>query len=527
MLQSLSTRLNSLNDPRRIGETITAELRSLIDYHNCRVHLMADDGTTMYPVAFRGTLSEYQGETFDALLLQVGEGITGKAAELGESVYTPDAERCEFAVQIPGTPEIDESILCVPLRYADRTIGTVTISKLGLDQFDHDDLRVLETLAATAAAAFENARLYQEERESARTSRALLELSQALTRVHDTDGVLAEALAAIPRMLGCPTAGVWMRDPDSGEWHLAAHGGFDVATSERLSGHVVDQGVSRSFMVSAEQPFVLTSDLIDRAPAALRIRAEPHSLLVAPMRWEPDGFGAFAVFSPDAEWTFSERDLRLAGGIADITSLAIGNAERFVELERAYVSTIEALANALEAKDEYTSDHARALAEMAIAVGEDMGIEGDRLKRLELGALFHDIGKIGVPSEVIRKPAPLNAAERRLMNLHPEIGEEILAPVPFLQPIRPIVRACHERWDGGGYPDGLHRDNIPLEARIIFVCDAFHAMTSDRSYRRALPEEEALRRLQEAAGTQFDPNVVQVFVELHAKGRVRRPTVAG
>jgi HD-GYP domain-containing protein (c-di-GMP phosphodiesterase class II) len=149
-----------------------------------------------------------------------------------------------------------------------------------------------------------------------------------------------------------------------------------------------------------------------------------------------------------------------------------------------------------------------------------MGIEGDRLKRLELGALFHDIGKIGVPSEVIRKPAPLNAAERRLMNLHPEIGEEILAPVPFLQPIRPIVRACHERWDGGGYPDGLHRDNIPLEARIIFVCDAFHAMTSDRPYRSALPEDEAIARLQRAAGTQFDPDVVGSFVRLHADGKI-------
>jgi HD-GYP domain-containing protein (c-di-GMP phosphodiesterase class II) len=102
------------------------------------------------------------------------------------------------------------------------------------------------------------------------------------------------------------------------------------------------------------------------------------------------------------------------------------------------------------------------------------------------------------------------------MNLHPAIGDQILAPVPFLQPVRPIVRASHERWDGNGYPDGLDRETIPLESRIVFVCDAFHAMTTNRPYRAGLPEREAIRRLKLSAGTQFDPQVVAVFVKLHA-----------
>ena len=185
------------------------------------------------------------------------------------------------------------------------------------------------------------------------------------------------------------------------------------------------------------------------------------------------------------------------------------------------MSTIEALANALEAKDEYTSDHAQALAEMSLTVGGALGLEGEDLKRLEISALFHDIGKIGVPSEIIRKAGPLTAEERRIMNLHPEIGERILAPVPFLQPIRPIIRACHERWDGNGYPDGLKGEAIPLEARIVFVCDAFHAMTTDRPYRDALSEGEAIRRMKLSSGTQFDPSVVGAFVALHRAGRIR------
>jgi HD-GYP domain-containing protein (c-di-GMP phosphodiesterase class II) len=175
------------------------------------------------------------------------------------------------------------------------------------------------------------------------------------------------------------------------------------------------------------------------------------------------------------------------------------------------------LANALEAKDECTGDHARALAEMVVAVGQELGVRGKALKRLELAALFHDIGKIGISTEILRKDGPLTPAERSEINRHPEIGEQILAPVPFLQSIRPVVRACHERWDGKGYPDGLAGEGIPLHARIIFVCDAYDAMTADRPYRAALPREVALRRLRRAAGSQFDPTVVRAFCEVRAR----------
>jgi HD-GYP domain-containing protein (c-di-GMP phosphodiesterase class II) len=260
-------------------------------------------------------------------------------------------------------------------------------------------------------------------------------------------------------------------------------------------------------------------DLIEQVPRQYR-QGDALDTLVAPMRWEPNGLGALVVAAQDAATEFSERDVRLARGIADIASLALGNAARFDELERAYVSTVEALANALEAQDEYTGDHARALAQMTLAVGKEMGFEDDQLKILELSALFHDIGKIGVPSEIIRKPGPLTASERREMNRHPEIGAQILAPVPFLHPIRGIVRACHERWDGRGYPDGLAGERIPVEARIVFVCDAFHAMTSDRPYRSALPVREAIRRLRLSSGTQFDPVVVSAFIRVLERGEV-------
>ncbi len=203
--------------------------------------------------------------------------------------------------------------------------------------------------------------------------------------------------------------------------------------------------------------------------------------------------------------------------IAAQSKLALTNALSFESLERTFLSTVEALANALEAKDEYTSTHTRWISDMSVMVGGELGLEPAALKRVELGALFHDIGKIGIPSAILSKPGPLTDEEREIIETHPALGEQILAPIDQLEHVRPIVRACHERYDGMGYPDRLAGEEIPLEARIIFVCDAFHAMTTTRPYRDALPVEEARRRLLKAAGI-----AVRSGRRRHLRARARR-----
>jgi HD-GYP domain-containing protein (c-di-GMP phosphodiesterase class II) len=224
-------------------------------------------------------------------------------------------------------------------------------------------------------------------------------------------------------------------------------------------------------------------------------------------------WGALAVAIEEAE-AFDDRQRKLLAGIAAQAKLALATALSFERLERTFLSTVEALTNALEAKDEYTSSHARWIRDMSVKVGEELGLGQEALKRVELGALFHDIGKIGIPAAILTKPGPLTDEERELVETHPELGERILAPIEQLEDVRPIVRACHERFDGQGYPDRLAGKEIPLEARIIFACDAFHAMTTDRPYRQALAVEEAQRRLVAAAGSQFDPEIVQVCLRV-------------
>jgi diguanylate cyclase (GGDEF)-like protein/putative nucleotidyltransferase with HDIG domain len=205
------------------------------------------------------------------------------------------------------------------------------------------------------------------------------------------------------------------------------------------------------------------------------------------------------------------RALRQENGLAEA---------RRLELEQSYLATIEALAAALDAKDRHTEAHSRETAALARAVGSRLGLDEEKLRFLEYGALLHDIGKIGVPGYVLNKPGALDDEEIAIMREHPVIGERIVASVPFLSRIRPVVRAEHERWDGGGYPDGLKGEQIPIEARIIHACDAFQAMSSDRPYRRAKPRDWILKEIATQSGRQFDPRVAEALLQVIQSGEL-------
>jgi HD-GYP domain-containing protein (c-di-GMP phosphodiesterase class II) len=184
------------------------------------------------------------------------------------------------------------------------------------------------------------------------------------------------------------------------------------------------------------------------------------------------------------------------------------------ELTVTRASMICALNQLLDLKDLNTGVHATRLAEWAVRIGRDLGLEDDYLHDLEVAAILHDIGKVGVPDGILKKAAPLTAEERQTMQKHSEYGWAVLRVVPGLERVSLIVLHHHESWIGDGYPAGLKGEEIPIGARIISVIDAFDAMVSSRPYRHGLPLDEAILRLVAAAGTQFDATVVERFVEL-------------
>ncbi len=519
MLQSLAGKLNRLNDVQQIGATIASELRLLIDYHNCRVSLR--DGDELRPITFVGDHDSALGTAArDAYATKVGVGITGRVAQTGESLLVPNALECEFAIKIPGTAELEESLAVVPLRYGSRVTGVIVISKLGLNQFD-DDVRLLEVLAGQASVALENARLYEQQRleaeaakEAAEIANSLLEASRELATAESPEDVLGRSVEVTTRVLATERAALWIEE-EVAPHDLVARASFGYPSDHDPSGtRRFSSAVAHEWLAGTE-PFVLEPEVLATIEG---FAGDTARYVVAPLKLEHNRVGALTAAIGDR--TLDDRQLRLLAGLAHQAKLAIESAEHYLSLERTFVSTVAALANALEAKDDYTASHARWITDMAMLVGHELGFDRDAMKRLELGALFHDIGKIGIPSAILQKPGPLTDAEFEIVKEHPELGEKILAPIERLEDVRPIVRSCHERWDGLGYPDGKSGDDIPVESRVVLVCDAFHAMVTDRPYRTRLPHDEAVSQLEEGSGTQFDPTAVAAFVRLYDAGQI-------
>jgi HD-GYP domain-containing protein (c-di-GMP phosphodiesterase class II) len=188
------------------------------------------------------------------------------------------------------------------------------------------------------------------------------------------------------------------------------------------------------------------------------------------------------------------------------------------ELSNAYRGTAYVLGDVIEADDGYTGEHSRGVVALVLETGRRLGLPADRMRDLEFGALLHDVGKIAIPKTIINKPGRLDPQEWQIIKTHTTEGQQLLDRVGgFMCEVGRIVRSHHERWDGGGYPDGLAGEAIPLEARVIAACDAWNAMTTDRPYRRALAHAAAAEELSACAGTQFDPAVVAVVLGIVAE----------
>lgn len=263
----------------------------------------------------------------------------------------------------------------------------------------------------------------------------------------------------------------------------------------------------RSYSVS------LGDETVDPSEAFVLRELAMASVLVVPIVVSERPWGVAEVYDAQPR-RFDKDEVAVADLFVRHVAALLAQIEHASATERVYRETLASLASALEEKDAYTHDHTNGVVELARAVATELGLTAVRLRAVELGALLHDIGKIRVSESILNKPARLDAREWAVMRRHTVAGEAILRPIADLHEVLPIVRSSHERWDGSGYPDGLAGDAIPLEARIIAVCDAFRAMIEPRPYRSARSRDEARRELLDHAGTQFDRACVEALLRV-------------
>jgi len=245
-----------------------------------------------------------------------------------------------------------------------------------------------------------------------------------------------------------------------------------------------------------------------------------HSVMCVPVQSPEGSIGVLYTDTLGQCEAFAKHDLELLTAVGKQAGMAVHRARLSEQVRALLYGTVRALVATIEAKDDYTRGHSERVTAYAIGIGRAMGLDAARLRTLELAGLLHDVGKIGVPENILRKAGPLNDEEYAIVKQHPALGHGILINMEGAEEVADVVLHHHERYDGRGYPDGLAKDKTPELARILVVADAFDAMSSARPYRDRLAQEKVLTEIRRGAGSQFDPDIAKVFLDEIGAGRI-------
>jgi HD-GYP domain-containing protein (c-di-GMP phosphodiesterase class II) len=342
---------------------------------------------------------------------------------------------------------------------------------------------------------------------------ALAEIGRMVNSSLDLQTVLREVMDTIIRLTGADRGFLMLKD-ETGELQTRVARNWEKASLKPQEIHVSRTVVD--WVVAHATPILTTNALDDPRFSAQEsiIAYNLRSILCVPLTAKDRLIGVLYADSRLQEGLFNEEDRTLLTLFAHQAAVAIENARLFNALAEAYDQTLDALVAALDTRDRETKGHSQRVVRFALHIAAQMAYPEDELNNLQRGALLHDIGKIGIPDAILRKPGALDDDEWEIMRHHPDFGRRMLAGIPFLSRPIDVIYAHQERYDGTGYPQGLAGEAIPIGARIFAVADTFDAITSDRPYRKAQPLEVARQIIRDNSGTQFDPKVVQAFLSI-------------
>ena len=345
---------------------------------------------------------------------------------------------------------------------------------------------------------------------------SLTELSGVLNSTLDQDEVRKRAMVAATKLMNCEVSSLLLLDDDTNELYFEVALGdkgaqvkeMRLKVGEGIAGWVAEHGKSQLIRDISEDPRHFKE-------ADERTDFVTRDMLCVPLKVKDKTIGVLEAINKIDGEVFNDEDLGLFQLLANQVAIAVDNARLYTDIHETFLQTANALAEAIEKRDPYTGGHTKRVVKYSKAIAQYLDMEPADKENLEISAILHDIGKIGIEDIILRKPSKLNEEEFLEMKKHPVLGHEIINNVSQLRDVVPGIRYHHERLDGTGYPDGLFGDGIPLIARIISVADAFDAMTTDRPYRKALDMNTAIKELETWSSTQFDEDVVNAFVKAY------------
>jgi HD-GYP domain-containing protein (c-di-GMP phosphodiesterase class II) len=455
--------------------------------------------------------------TVDDLVVQNGQGIIGAVMLSLQPVAVPDLSQSPELQSPPNLVQFGlHAAICMPMLEDGHLWGTLSVFDVKKREWTTDDQRVLATLGNQGVVAVRHAELFDDNKRSIWELRSLQEALKAATSTLDLSQVLQKvvdgAAKASSAQIGC------LALDDSGRLVLKGGFGTDSSTAEKLALGVGGD-ICREVMASGK-PFMESMErgTVNDSPL------NPRAVLCVPITLRGKPTGVLFLANYQVGHTFTPDHYDLVTELALQAAVAIDNARLFADREEEIFSALKTFAIATERDDTYTAGHSGRVTEYALTIARQMKYSPEDQRawvRLKRGVMMHDIGKIGVPENILRKPGKLTDEEFKLMKAHTTIGYDILSQLTMLTDELDIVRSHHERFDGKGYPDRKKGDQLPIFAWIASAADAIDAMTSDRPYRKAMSLEIAVEQVRAGAGTHFHPDVAEAVLDAAHNGSLK------
>lgn len=498
-------------DPSTLAKSCLRKIKELVGAEQGAVFTVCRDGRLEHGIG------DFEPEEKETAAISLADDVSRLLLEEGEPCLLREREGADLLRDFRARHGLP-SLLMLPVVARGRTRAVIVLS--GRSQqgcFDEEQVEIASSFASHMAVAMENAELHQKEQHKIKETVALLEIARAINSSLDIGDILDKAVRMTVDLCGVVQCVAYL--VQSGRllprayggfindvlWDSRDEAGFDLSCLDAEAKAALEHGRPVPLPV-AEAGFLLPLEGLNEHGVDL--------VLIFPLLMRGRLTGILALFYPPLKGDLPREEMEVVEAIASQASMAVENAGLYDEIERSYFSTVKALARAIEVKDPYTHGHSERVTEYALMIADFMGLDERERQKLKYAATLHDIGKIGIAGKVLNKPGALTEEEYSHVKTHPHLGDSIVEPVQFLQGPRPIILHHHERYDGNGYPDGLKGSEIPIGARILSVADAFEAMRSDRPYRKALSLEVSRQELIRNSGSQFDPDIVRVFLDV-------------
>lgn len=516
VVSRISFALRAAEDSREMLPLLLNEIKTNMDTDTVSIWLYNPEKGELVQKVSSGMLSNLARPNF-----QPNEGLVGLVFSTGK-IHVSE----EFTKDTKALFENIKSFekgwggIVAPIRATSETIGVLLVAIQAPRKIESHHVRLMTTIAEIAGNAIYRSNLFGENEEQIRRLITLREIDTAISSSFDLHVTLDVVMDHLLSKMEVSAAAILIFNQDSHALDYFTSAGFH---NQEINHKSLQVGEGLAGQIPLERDDIFIEDLRQKAgfqfsnlifregfvsyyAVALQSKGSIRGVLETYFRYP---------FTPSSDWSGFLHTL------AGQASIAIDNAHLFEDLQRsnqelslAYDTTLEGWGKALELRDKETEGHTRRVTTLTIQLARQMDIPESQLTHLRRGVLLHDIGKMGVADNILRKEGPLTDVERAEMHKHPQYAYDLLYPIPYLRPALAVPYYHHEWWDGSGYPTGIKGEEIPLPARIFAIVDVWDALRSDRPYREAWPRETVIQYIRDLSGKQFDPRIVTAFMKM-------------